>query len=126
MERRIAEAASALFAAPGPGDRLRGRLLWQGLGCGDERPSHGEGAHEPGRLLMFFNPTADITSQCIWEERFISSGVGDALFLRRWPGRFGKVWDRHLGNPRRRDVLGPRKSSNASRAVVPAGVCAGE
>ncbi|CAE7853496.1 BP80, partial [Symbiodinium microadriaticum] len=48
--RRCFEAASALFAAPGPGDRLRGRLLWQGLGCGNERPRHGEGAHEPGEI----------------------------------------------------------------------------
>ncbi|CAE7342349.1 BP80, partial [Symbiodinium pilosum] len=31
------QAAVAVFAAPGPGDLLQGRLLWQGLGCKAER-----------------------------------------------------------------------------------------
>ena len=45
VQMQIAEAASAVFAAPGPSDRLQGRLLWQGLGC-DENEKHS--SHEPG------------------------------------------------------------------------------
>eukprot|EP00439_Symbiodinium_sp_Y106_P071668 s856_g12.t3 len=49
LGRRCIEAASAVFAAPGPSDRLQGRLLWQGLGC-DENEKHS--SHEPGEIHL--------------------------------------------------------------------------
>ncbi|CAE7223117.1 BP80 [Symbiodinium sp. CCMP2592] len=47
--RRCIEAASAVFAAPGPSDRLQGHLLWRGLGC-DGNEKHG--SHEPGDIHL--------------------------------------------------------------------------